>query len=140
MTRLKTKLKAGILALIGLFGTASVSLADSLWDHNGSLMRLEANGEERAFYYFQPRSVLQAAGVGSGTLLFDGYRDGRDYYGRSRVFSKHCRGTPHAYQVTGSVVTETKVVLTGRRQIFNKCRPTGSYTTDELVFTYVGQL
>lgn len=134
------RLSALLVSLFVVFGTSSAVLADSLWNHNGSLMRLEASGDQRLFYYFQPRSVLQSAGVGSGTLLFDGYRDGRDYYGRSRVFSKHCRGTPHAYQVTGSVVTETKVVLTGRRQVFSKCRPTGNYTTDRLVFTYVGQL
>ena len=43
----------------------SAAEADSLWDHNGSVMRLIANGEQRQFRYEEPKEVLRGAGVRS---------------------------------------------------------------------------
>ena len=59
---------------IGIFTTSSI--ADSCWDHNGSIMRLKAQGNQRWFYYEKPRSVLYASGVRPGTLLFNGGKKG----------------------------------------------------------------
>ena len=55
--------------------------ADSCWNHNGSVMRLKASGNQRWFYYEKPRTVLRAAGVRRGTLLFSGRKNGNWYSG-----------------------------------------------------------
>ena len=116
----------------------TVANADSLWDHNGSVMRLVANGEQREFRYEKPKESLLGAGVEQGTVLFDGYRVGDKYVGRARRFSKNCPA-PLRYDVSGDVVTETKVVLKGRREVYDdNCRPTGRFKRDTLVFTYLG--
>lgn len=125
-----------MLMLVALTGLSSVAMADSYWNHNGSLMRLTADGNSRAFYYETPTSKMQSTGVTSGTLLFDGQRQGNKYYGTARVFSKYC-DEPLQYSVQGKVKNETTIVLTGKREVFGAgCRPTGKMTTDKLVFTY----
>ena len=130
----------GILALaVAALLPASAS-ADSCWDHNGSVMRLVANGNQRAFYYEVPRPVLAGGGVRQGTLLFNGVKSGDWYSGTSRVFSKFCPGNPAEYAVEGPVdPSQTRVTLRGTRQVFSQCRGTGRQTTDVLVFTYIGQ-
>ncbi|MDO4699993.1 MAG: hypothetical protein Q4A69_04860 [Moraxella sp.] len=119
-----------------LTALSGVAMADSYWNHNGSTMRLVADGNERAFYYEIPSSKMKGTGVTAGTLLFDGYRQGNKYYGTARVFSKYC-DDPLQYPVQGTVKNETTVVMTGRREVYAAgCRPTGKMTTDKLVFTY----
>src|ERR1700747_361114 len=44
----------------------------TLWDHNGSVVYLIANGSSREFYYKQPRSGMLEAGARPGSLLFHG--------------------------------------------------------------------
>ncbi len=115
------------------FGAASEARADSYWDHNGSLMRLVSDGQGRAFYYEDPRPGLA---VRRGTLLFNGRREGGRYVGTARVFSKYC-SQPLEYRVEGYVARGgAAVILTGRRPVHRRCRPTGAYKTDRLVFTY----
>ncbi len=46
---------AALLALTGLSATPSAVNADSCWNHNGSLMRLKASGNQRWMYYENPR-------------------------------------------------------------------------------------
>lgn len=132
-----------IAALIGvLFMTlqAAPAAADSCWMHNGSLMRLVAQGNERWFYYEQPRQVLAAGGVQPGTLLFNGRKVGNGYVGTARVFSKYCPGAPMEYSVKGPVEpNQTTVTLFGDRPIHQQCQNTGEYKTDRLVFTYSHQ-
>ena len=48
--------------------------AESIWNHNGSTMMLEANGDIVAFTYLQPRNLMAAQGVERGTVLFSGRR------------------------------------------------------------------
>ena|SRR5882672_11227366 len=60
-------MKAGATLVLIFFSTAAG--AASLWDHNGSVVSLEANGPARKFYYSAPRPGLP---VTSGVLLFDG--------------------------------------------------------------------
>lgn len=110
--------------------------ADSLWIHNGSVMRLHADGNSREFVYEEPSSRMRHAGVSSGDTLFEGTRDGNRYYGTARVFSKDC-DHPLEFEVSGNVVSEKHVVLHGTREIFAKgCRPTGRMTDDTLEFRY----
>ena len=60
---LKTCLSFGIV-LGGLtfgavsLGATDIARADSCWNHNGSLMRLKARGNQRWFYYERPRAGL----------------------------------------------------------------------------------
>ena len=128
------------MALIGAFaGLSFTSLvtpaaADSCWWHNGSLMRLKARGNDRWFYYEQPRAGLA---VRRGTLLFNGRKQGNWYVGTARVFSKYCPGSPQPYHVEGPVAAnQLRVTVQGDREVHNRCRPTGRWTSDTLVFTY----
>jgi hypothetical protein len=111
--------------------------ADSCWDHNGSLMRLQASGNDRWFSYDQPRQALWSSGVGQGTLLFNGQKTGDWYAGLARVFSSACPGQPLEYRVEGPVMQNPlRVVLRGTREVFANCLPTGRMTSDELIFVY----
>jgi len=115
----------------------TIASADSCWDHNGSLMRLEAQGNNRWFYYEEPRSVLRKAGVRRGTLLFSGRKDGNYYLGTARVYSKYCPGEPLEYSVEGPVRSDQlQITVRGRREISSQCQPTGRTKSDKLVFTY----
>ena len=124
---------SGLTALIFL---AHPALADSYWDHNGSLMRLKATGNERIIEYFAPSEKMKAAGVQSGTILFTGRRDGMKYIGISRRFSKWCE-KPREYAVDGVVVTETQIVMNGRFEAYAEgCKPTGRIVDDNLEFNF----
>lgn len=112
--------------------------ADSCWNHNGSLMRLQASGNQRWFLYERPKAQQRNAGVVRGTLLFNGRKDGNWYSGTARVFSKYCPGSPLEYFVEGPVrADQLQVTMTGTREVYNRCQPTGRFATDTLVFTYV---
>ena len=127
--------RMGAVAMAAMFSTSA--LADSCWNHNGSLMRLKANGNQRAFYYEVPKSSITDSGVRKGTLLFDGAKSGNFYSGTARVFSKYCPGQPLEYYVEGPVNSnQTRVTVTGTREVHDRCQPTGNMTTDTLVFTY----
>lgn len=120
--------------------SATPAFADSCWTHNGSLMRLQAQGNQRWLSYETPRQQLQAAGVRHGTLLFNGVKTGNWYSGTARVFSKFCPGNPLEYAVEGPVRgDQLQVTVTGTREVFRQCRPTGRFKTDTLVFTYSHQ-
>lgn len=126
-----------LLTMAMLFSPTGAALADSCWNHNGSLMRLKASGNEREFYYERPRASLREVGVRRGTLLFDGEKDGDWYEGTARVFSSGC--DPLEYFVEGPVASnQLKVTVTGEREVYSQCEPTGTMKTDTLVFTWVG--
>ncbi len=132
-----------IAALIGAGTftlTAPSANADSCWNHNGSLMRLKASGDQRWMYYEAPREVLRRAGVKRGTLLFDGWKRGNSYTGSARRFSRYCPGNPLVYEVSGPVSSsQTKITVSGQREVHKRCRGTGRYKRDRLVFTYSHQ-
>jgi hypothetical protein len=133
MTAARSFVFAGIIIIL----SACVAHADSFWNHNGSIMRLVANGSQRAFYYELPRNGIQEQGVGHGTLLFDGFREGNHYYGTARRFRSDCE-EPLRYNVEGFVNGERQVILTGVYPVYSTgCRATGRYKRDQLVFDYV---
>lgn len=115
---------------------AGARSVEPLWDHNGSTMRLAANGAARKFFYENPRSGLGSAGVSRGTLLFTGQKIGNTYSGMAYVFSK-CGS--RGYAVNGSVSEDQRTVtLYGKAPIVDSsCRMTTN-RDDELVFTFVG--
>ena len=126
------------LALVSFTATSSTALADSCWNHNGSLMRLKASGNQRWMYYEIPRQVLINAGVRRGTLLFNGFKSGNWHSGTARRFSKYCPGTPLEYFVEGPVrADQLQVTVHGTREVYKQCQPTGRFASDTLVFTYV---
>jgi len=121
-----------------LLSFSSTALSDSCWNHNGSVMRLQAQGNHRWFSYEVPRPVLRNSGVQRGTLLFNGQKSGNWYSGTARRFSKYCPGNPVEYFVEGPVRhDQLKVTMHGRREINRQCVPTGRWANDTLVFTYM---
>ena len=118
---------------------ASQAVADSCWDHNGSIMRLSAQGSSRWLNYeTTPHNWQWPAGVRPGTLLFNGVKNGEWYSGTARRFSKHCPGSPLEYHVEGPVLQNPlRVQVSGSYPVQNACRPTGEWRTDTLVFTYM---
>jgi hypothetical protein len=107
----------------------------TLWDHNGSQVALYVNGTGRKFNYTTPVPDLLQYGVQSGTLLFDGRRNGSQYSGTAYVFSKQCG--PLAYAVSGPVSQDDRTVtLYGKAPVVNaSCRVVGYRDdVDVLVF------
>ena len=112
--------------------------ATSLWNHNGSIMRLSASGTARTIAYERPRQGMQQAGVRKSDVLFEGTRDGSAIKGLARIFSPACG--VFKYEVTG-LVTEGagRIELIGFAPVLdNACRQVGT-KRDLLVFEYVGR-
>ncbi|EBA08082.1 hypothetical protein [Sagittula stellata] len=123
-------------AVLAALFMAQGAAADSCWDHNGSVMRLTAAGAQRTFLYERPRTGVARAGVGTGTWLFSGTKTGDWYSGTARVFSSQC--APLEYRVEGPVLQNPlRVEMRGSRQIHDNCVPTGRWTEDVLVFSYL---
>ncbi|MBV6658971.1 MAG: hypothetical protein KI785_14505 [Devosiaceae bacterium] len=126
---------------VGALVTPSAAHADSCWDHNGSVMRLSANGQQRWLSYeTTPHAWQGRAGVRPGTLLFDGRNTGDYYVGTARVFSRFCPGNPLLYNVEGPVSRpggQIRITMHGTRDANDQCTPTGNLVTDTLVFTYL---
>ncbi|MGP6088196.1 hypothetical protein [Antarctobacter jejuensis] len=118
---------------------AGQAVADSCWNHNGSVMRLTAQGNSRWLWYeTTPHAWQYPAGVTPGTLLFNGVKNGEWYSGTARRFSKACPGTPLEYHVEGPVLQNPlRVQITGQYQVHNNCQATGQWKQDTLVFTYM---
>lgn len=103
------------------------------WHHNGSVMRLDAIDEARAFIYMNPRDGLRREGVSAETVLFTGERKGQDYAGTAYVFNRTCG--QREYGVRGRVEDgERRVVLDGQAPILGPdCTVVGT-RPDRLVF------
>ena len=106
----------------------------TLWLHNGSVMRLTANGKARRIRYERPRPCLARRGVRPGELLFEGRRNGNNYSGTAYIFTKSCGKA--AYSVSGNVESGgTRVVMTGDApRLDSSCRKIGT-REDRLIFT-----
>jgi hypothetical protein len=48
--------------------TQTASAEPTIWDHNGSVMYLVANGQSREFHYQKPRAGMLEVGARSGSL------------------------------------------------------------------------
>jgi hypothetical protein len=122
---------ARFLVLLFAFWSTE-ALAKSLWEHNGSIVSLEAEGPFRRFYYDTPRPGVP---VDPGTILFHGQRRGNRYVGTAYVFSDMCGVM--GYPVMGTVSDDhLRIGLRGAAPVRDSdCIITG-FRTDELVFTY----
>ena len=106
----------------------------SIWDHNGSTMRLTAQGARRQIAYERPRSGMRKRGVRKGDVLFEGVRDGEIYSGTAYIFTRRCGKV--GYDVLGTVRNnETQIVMRGNAPRLNaSCKRVGS-RPDKLVFS-----
>src|SRR5262249_55700929 len=59
----------------------------TIWDHNGSVMYLVANGPSREFYYQKPRPGMLDAGARPDSLLFRGQVNDGLFLGTAYVFN-----------------------------------------------------
>lgn len=91
-----------ITALLACTGTAQAG--ESIWDHNGSLMRLSTNGPGLVVSYLVTRPGLTES-IGPGTVRFQGQRIGDEIVGTAFVYSVICPPTP--YPVRGVVYNES---------------------------------
>lgn len=124
-------------AAMFLSSGAAVLAQDLCFDHNGSLMRLVERGGRFTLFYEEPREVLRKAGVIRGTVLANGISTDGGMTGVARRFSRHCRGRPLEYDVSGYFENDETFILSGERPVYERCQPTGRHTVDELLFTYV---
>jgi hypothetical protein len=116
-------------ALVLVAGQAN---AANVWRHNGSVLRLEADGPVRKFYYMTPSPGLPAS---AGALLFEGTKSGNTYSGTAYVFSTKCGSV--GYPVTGTVSEDQRsIAMTGDApQRDANCKTKGT-RSDTLVFTF----
>jgi len=110
--------------------TQTASPEPTVWDHNGSVMYLVANGSSREIYYQKPRSGMLEAGARPGSLLFRGEVNNGQYLGTAYIFNSHCGPIP--YEVKGSILNDDeRIVLTGQApRVGRDCRAYGSSTSD----------
>lgn len=107
--------------------------APGTWTHNGSVMRLEAEGAVRRIYYANPRDGIRQAGVSGDTLLFEGERQGNRYVGTARIFKPGCG--EQTFPVEGTVsADDSRIVLTGKVARFDQACGKGPVVEQRLVF------
>jgi hypothetical protein len=102
----------------------------TIWDHNGSVMYMVANGSLREFYYQKPRPGMLDAGAHPGSLLFRGHANDGKYLGTAYGFNPHCGPIP--FEVKGPILDDDeRIVLTGQApRVGRKCRSYASYTSN----------
>ena len=116
----------------------TIAVNTRMWNHNGSTMRLVAEGGVRRFYYENPRQGVRSEGVSTGTLLFEGTRSGNIYSGTAYIFTSRCG--KRAYSVSGSVSNNDRLVtMVGQAPRLNSACQVVGYQSDNLIFEYLGQ-
>lgn len=114
--------------------------ASTNWDHNGSTIAWESDGNKRVAKYSEPRPGLSGL-VERGTVLFEGVRRGQRLVGTAYVFKRGCKPAP--YEVTANLTSEREFVLTGSAPIFERgagCsidRYDPSHPNGTLVFSFI---
>jgi len=109
----------------------------SLWDHNGSVVRLTAKGAERQFFYEVPRTGLRPMGVTQGTVLFSGISQGGYYKGTAFVFRTGCAPSP--YLVSGPIDDDNRgVTVYGDAPLLNSACEVVGFRHDTLIFSFLG--
>ena len=100
----------------------------TIWDHNGSVMCLVANGSSREIYYQKPRPGMLDAGARPGSVLFRGEVNKEQYFGTAYIFSPHCGPIP--FEVKGPILDDQRIVLTGQApRVGQNCQTYGFYTS-----------
>jgi hypothetical protein len=120
----------------GYAQTPTASPERTIWDHNGSVMYLVANGSSRQFYYEKPRPGMLEAGARPGSVLFRGQVKDDQYSGTAYIFNPQCGQIP--FQVKGAILDNgERIALTGQApRVGRRCRTYASETS-ELEFRLV---
>jgi hypothetical protein len=102
----------------------------TIWDHNGSVMYLVANGSSREIFYQKPRPGMLDAGARPGSLLFRGEINNGQYLGTAYIFNLRCGPIP--FEVKGPILdANERIVLTGQTpRVGQNCRAYESYTSN----------
>jgi hypothetical protein len=110
--------------------TQTTSVEPTIWDHNGSVVYLVANGQSREFHYQKPRAGMLEVGARPGSLLFRGEIDNGQNFGTAYIFSPHCGQIP--FQVKGPISdSDELIMLTGQApRLGRNCRANESYTSN----------
>jgi hypothetical protein len=134
------------IAAIALVATVAVASAQAqtqiasaeptIWDHNGSVMYLVANGQSREFHYQKPRAGMSEVGARPGSLLVRGEIDNGQFSGTAYIFNPHCGQIP--FQVKGPILDhDERIILTGQApRLGRDCRANES-SMSSLEFTRV---
>jgi hypothetical protein len=106
------------------------------WKSDGSIMRLEATGIKRKFFFYKPSDVELNAGAKTGSLRFDGQISGKGYTGTAFLYSDKCGRS--AFRVSGEIEnSDSRVILSGRPpHLDNDCRKIGR-TDQTLIFDFM---
>jgi hypothetical protein len=106
------------------------------WNYGGSIVRLEAIGRARRFYYAEDPSAVPAR---SGDVAFEGVREGPVFSGRAFQFAENC--APLGYLVRGSVsADEATVKMEGRKPQRDAQCNIVSYANEALLFNLTNKL
>src|SRR5215469_11396756 len=134
---IRAELAVAAIALIASGAVASAqaqmqtaAAEPTIWDHNGSVVYLVANGQSREFHYQKPRAGMLEVGARPGSLLFRGEIDNGQYSGTAYIFSPHCGQIP--FQVKGPILdNDERITLTGQAPRFGRnCRAYDSSTSN----------
>jgi hypothetical protein len=112
-----------------------VNGSGTFWNQGGSVLRLEAIGRIRRFYYVDPKG----SAAKTGDMAFQGVREGLLFSGRAFLFSQRC--APVAYHVKGTLSPDGRIIkLQGKRPaIAAKCGA-ANFDGAELIFHSAGKL
>jgi hypothetical protein len=134
MKKISFVLAATLFSTAAFVSGTTATSARSLWNHNGSIVYLIANGSLREFYYEEPRLGVSEAGARPGSLLFRGRSINGGYVGTAYIFNRRCGQFP--YEVSGPILDNyERVVVQGNApRIGSACRIWG-YVNDTLEFT-----
>lgn len=112
------------------------SMRTTLWDHNGSTMRLEADATKLSMIYETPRQGMRQVGVHKGDNLFTCGRDGSKLSCTSRIFHPRCG--KHDFLAEGSFSDTDRIIqIRGDAPGFDdSCRETGR-KPQNWTFTYL---
>ncbi len=90
----------------------------TLWCHNGSILGLSLNGDERKFVYFRPKTSSLRETVKADPILVTGKRVGNLFTGSAKHFHKQCG--VQEFAVTGNWPdSSNEIILTGTRKQFS---------------------
>jgi len=125
-----------VAVLLATMTMAQAQSPSSLWGHNGSIVRLIANGGSREFVFEQPRPGMIDEGATEGSLLFRGQAVKDRYEGTAFVFKAGCGPVP--YRVSGGFEEDyTRLLLRGQVPRIKANCQVQEYVADTLVFSLV---
>lgn len=108
----------------------------SLWDHNGSTVRLRLSPASAVMDYETPREGMRKAGAKPGDNLFTVTRSGAQLSGSSSIFSRRCGNQQFA--VKGTISSDQRAIrLKGRAPSLGPNCEISGWVDQDLVFSYL---